>query len=155
MNYKKTAFDNGVWEPDYSEASFINGLYQYVQKNHTEFNTDFAFTWKYKLFAATAKYHSNWIDIPVLQNKHEISFDFSLQSEEGKWGTLLNTTYLLDATDNKPVINLEGFVQASSAVRIVLSVNDMLKLLGAEERIYAGQYISNSGNAALLVKFLF
>jgi hypothetical protein len=62
---------------------------------------------------------------------------------------------MLDASDNKPVINLEGFVQASDAVRIVLSVNDMLKLPGGGERSYAGQYAANSGNASLLVKFLF
>ena len=72
-------------------------------------------------------------------------------------GVKLNREYarnILDSSD-KPVISLEGYVQASSAVRICLSVNDMLKLLGAEERPYAGQYVANSGNASLFVKFLF
>lgn len=153
--YKKTAFNNGIFTPDYVKESFDNGLYTYTQKDREELFTDFAFTWKYKLFAVTAGYRSNWMDVPVLENKHTISVDFTLQSSKGKWGTTLGTSYLLDAKDNKPKINLEGYVQASSAVRIVLSVNDMLKLLGAEERVYKGQYISNSGNAVLLVKFLF
>ena len=153
--YKRTAFDNGVWTPDYSDSNLVCGLYGFSVKNRNELFTDFAFTWKYKIFAATAKYHANWLDIPVLENKHTISVSFALQSQKGLWGVNLDTEYLLDASDNKPVINLEGFVQAASSVRIVLSVNDMLKLLGAEERHFAGQYAANSGNAMLLVKFLF
>jgi len=148
-----TAFGNEVWVPDYS-GIIESGLYGYTHKTRNELYTDFAFTWKYKLFAATAKYHANWFENPVLQNKHTISVNFALQSQKGLWGASLDTAYILESSD-KPVINLEGYVQASSAVRIVLSVNDMLKLLGAEERPYAGQYVANSGNASLLVKFLF
>ena len=142
-----------LWIPDY-EGAIQSGLYGYTLKNRNEFYTDFAFTWKYKLFAATAKYHANWLENPVLQNKHTISVNLALQSQKGMWGTSLDTTYVLDSSD-KPIISLEGYVQATSAVRICLSLNDMLKLLGAEERPYAGQYVANSGNASLLVKFLF
>ena len=151
--FYRTAFDNGVWVPVYSGET-QSGLYGYTLQNRNEFFTDFAFTWKYKLFAATAKYHANWFDNPVLENKHTINVNLALQSQKGMWGTSLDTTYILDSTD-KPIISLEGYVQATSAVRICLSLNDMLKLLGAEERPYAGQYVSNSGNASLLVKFLF
>ena len=153
--FYRTAFENGVWTPDYSKsANLVSGLYTYSQKARDELFTDFAFTWKYKLFAATAKYHANWLMNPVLENKHTINVNFALQSQKGMWGANLDTAYILDSSD-KPVISFEGYIQASSAVRIVLSVNDMLKLLGAEERPYAGQYVSNSGNASLLVKFLF
>ena len=153
--YTRTAFNNGVWTPDYSEQSLTNGLYGFSVKDRNGFYTDFAFTWKYKLFAATARYHANWIDIPVLENKHTISVNFALQSQQGLWGASLDTAYLLDAKDNKPLINFEAYTQVTPAVRICLSVNDTLKLLGMEERIYAGQYVANSGNAMLLVKFLF
>jgi hypothetical protein len=132
----------------------MSGLYTFSQKNRNELYTDFAFTWKYKIFAASAKYHAYWLETPVLQNKHTISVNLAVQSQKGLWGASLDTAYMLDSPD-KPVFSLEGYVQASSAVRIVLSVNDMLKLLGAEERMYAGQYVSNSGNASLAVKFLF
>lgn len=153
--YRHTAFGNGAWVPDFSDSKLVCGLYGFTVKNCNELFTDFSFTWKYKIFAATAKYHANWLDIPVLENKHTISVCFALQSQKGLWGVNLDTQYLLDARDNKPVIGLEGFVQAASSVRIALSVNDMLKLLGAEERHYAGQYAANSGKAMLLVKFLF
>ncbi len=155
VGYSRTAFGNGVWTPDYLDESLTCGLYGFSSKNRNQLFTDFAFTWKYKLFAATAKYHANWIDIPVLENKHTISVSLAVQSQKGLWGATLNTAYLLDAADNKPEIDLEAYVQAASAVRIVLSVNDLLKLLGAEERHYAGQYAANSGKAMLLVKFLF
>ena len=153
--FNRTAFGNGIWVPDFGNAeSLVSGLYTYSQKSRNELFTDFAFTWKYKLFAATAKYHANWFENPVLENKHTISVNFALQSQKGLWGATLDTAYILDSSD-KPVISMEGYVQASSAVRICLSVNDMLKLLGAEERPYAGQYVANSGNASLFVKFLF
>ena len=155
VSYKTTAFRNGEWAPSYADTSLTNGLYGFEQREHDELCTDFSFTWKYKLFAATATYHANWMDIPVLENRHTVSVSFALQSQKSRWGVNLDTAYLLDVSDNKPVINLEGYVQASDAVRIVLSVNDMLKLLGAEERSYAGQYAANGGNAMLLVKFLF
>ncbi len=152
--FYKTAFENRQWIPDYTGA-IESGLYGFTQKNRKELYTDFAFTWKYKLFAATAKYHANWLENPVLQNKHTFNVIFALQSQKGLWGLSLDTAYLLDADDNKPIINFEGYVQASSAVRIVLSIDDMIKLLGVEERLYAGQYVSNSGSASLSVKFLF
>ena len=117
--------------------------------------TDFAFTWKYKIFAASAKYHAYWLETPVLEDKHTISVNLAVQSQKGLWGASLYTIYIMDAQDNKPVINLEGYMQVSPAVRICLSVSDILKLLGPEERMYAGQYVGNSGNAQLLVKFLF
>lgn len=153
--YYRTAFGNGVWTPDYSTGNLVCGLYGFSAKERNEFFTDFSFTWKYKVFAITAKYHANWLEIPVLENKHIISVNLALQSQKGLWGASLDTSYLLDSKDVKPIINLEGYVQATSAVRVVLSANDLLKLLGAEERIYAGQYVGNSGNAMLLVKFLF
>ena len=155
VGYKRTAFGNGVWTPDYSNESLTEGLYAFSLKNRNALYTDFAFTWKYKLFAASAKYHANWIDIPSLENKHTVSVNFALQSQKGLWGVSLDTAYLLDAADNKPIINLEGYMQVSPAVRICLSAGDLLKLLGAEERMYGGQYVANSGNASLLVKFLF
>ncbi len=155
VSYKTTAFRNGEWAPSYADTSLTNGLYGFEQREHDELCTDFSFTWKYKLFAATANYHANWMDIPVLENRHTVSVSFALQSQKSRWGVNLDTAYLLDVSDNKPLINLEGYVQASDAVRIVLSVNDMLKLLGAEERSYAGQYAASGGNAMLLVKFLF
>ena len=153
--YSRTAFGNGVWTPDYSDENLTCGLYGLSAKSRNELFTDFAFTWKYKLFALTAKYHANWLDIPVLENRHNFSVNFALQSQQGLWGASLDTIYIMDAQDNKPVINLEGYMQVSPAVRICLSVSDILKLLGPEERMYAGQYVANSGNAQLLVKFLF
>jgi len=153
--YARTACNNGLWQPDYSQASMNGGLYGFTQKDRNELYTDFSFTWKYKLFAVTGSYYANWLDIPVLQNRHTFVIGFALQSQKGLWGISLDTSYLMDAADNKPVIDLEAFVQATSSVRIALTVDDMLKLLGAEERLFAGQYSACSGKALLLVKFLF
>lgn len=153
--YSRTVLNNGVWTPVYLPQGLHSGLYGFEQMNRNELYTDFAFTWKYKIFATTASYRANWLEVPLLEYKHSFSVNFSLQSQKGIWGADLKTTFHLDAIDKKPVIDMEGYMQVSPAVRICLSVDDLLKLLGAEERTYAGQYAANCGNAALLVKFLF
>ena len=54
-----------------------------------------------------------------------------------------------------PVINLECFARLTSAVRIVGSVEDIVKLLKGEQRIYAGQYAARGGTAKIMLKFFF
>ena len=79
----------------------------------------------------------------------------SLQGKEGNWGTSVEAYYSIDAADTTPLLNFEAFTQVSPATKIVLSANDIIKLVSAESRTYAGQYVANSGNVTLLIKFLF
>ena len=79
----------------------------------------------------------------------------SLQGKEGNWGASVETYYSIDAADKTPLVGFEAFTQVSPAVSVVLSATDIVKLVSGEPRTYAGQYVANSGNVTLLIKFLF
>ncbi|MCQ2575264.1 MAG: hypothetical protein MJ162_00875 [Treponema sp.] len=154
VDFMKTAFGNGVWEPLYKGTSTA-GLYCYEKTDRTILSTDFGVSYHYKMFSAAAKFKSNWLDIPVLENKHTLLVDLSLQSEKGKWGADLETGIHFGAKDFTPMINASGFVQLTPAVKLVVSVDDFCRLIDMEDRIYAGDYICESGSVTMLVKFLF
>lgn len=152
FTYKKTAFGNGFWEPDYKNTAEI---YTYNQNEKTIFATDLAVTYRRDIFAGTLKWHANWKDAPVLENKQTFFLDLSFQDPEVKWGVNLNTGLSLDAKDKIPVVNMEGFVGISPQVKLVLTAEDILKLIDPQPRTYAGKFITDSGNIKLLVKFLY
>ena len=155
VDYSISAFGNNKLIPSYDSAALINGIYGYAFKEQEALSTFFDFTYRYKIFAITVKWWSNWIDLPVLENKHNFILNMSLQGKEGNWGTSVEAYYSIDAADKTPLLNFEAFMQVSSATKIVLSANDIIKLVSAESRTYAGQYVANSGNVTLLIKFLF
>lgn len=154
INYRTSAFGNGIYEPLYDSA-FVNGCYEYSMKERESFVTDFEITYKYKLFAVTALWHSNWLYVPVLEDKHTFDLTFSLQSKEGKWGASTGISYSIDSEDKTPYLDFEAYIQAASSVKFILSAEDICKLIMGEARSYAGEYISKSGSVTLSAKFLF
>lgn len=158
IDFTKSAFGSQKYMPLYNSndsAALYNGIYEYTKKNWTELVTNLDFTYKYQLFAVTVKWHANWIDVPVLENKHDFSVILSLQGKEGNWGTSLESYYSIDAADKTPKMNFSSYIQLSSAVKIVFDADDIIKLVTLKTRNYAGDYISNSGNVTMLIKFLF
>ena len=154
-DYSTTAFGNNTLVAGYKELTPVNGIYEYSSKNQETLCTVLDFTYRYKLFAITAKWWANWIDLPVLENKHNFLLNMSLQGKEGNWGASVETYYSIDAADKTPLVGFEAFTQVSPAVSVVLSATDIVKLVSGEPRTYAGQYVANSGNVTLLIKFLF
>ena len=155
VDYSTSAFGNNKLIPSYEPTALVNGIYGYAFKEQEALSTFFDFTYRYKIFAITVKWWSNWIDLPVLENKHNFVLNMSLQGKEGNWGTSVEAYYSIDAADKTPLLNFEAFTQVSPATKIVLSANDIIKLVSGETRAYAGQYVANSGNVTLLIKFLF
>ena len=154
-DYSTTAFGNNTLVAGYKELTPVNGIYEYSSKKQESLCTVLDFTYRYKLFAITAKWWANWIDLPVLENKHNFLLNMSLRGKEGSWGASVETYYSIDAADKTPLVGFEAFTQVSPAVSVVLSATDIVKLVSGEPRTYAGQYVANSGNVTLLIKFLF
>lgn len=154
VDYALTALDNGVWEPDYTDSGYNYGLYTYAQKNHELLSTEFALSFNYKIFSFDAALHSNWLDIPVLQSKHLISFKAALVSPAQKIGFIIGSDWHIDSSDSTPIVNSDFFVKINQAVTMNLGASDLLKLTGKDRRTYAGKYISESGNICFSVKFV-
>jgi len=153
VEYRKTAFGNGYTQPVYSAET--TGLYEYEMKELLQLNTDVSLTYHYKIFSISGGWKSCWLDVLALEDSYKIYFDLNFQSQDSKWGCDLNGSLALGASDYNPIINLEAFVRMTSAVRAVVSIEDMIKLIKAEPRIYAGKFISRGGTATLMLKFFF
>lgn len=157
--FRKTAFDNGLIEPDYDvkvSVSDIFGQYLFVQDEKTQFNTDINFAVRVGIANISANWKSYWIDVPADEASQFVNAAISLQTEnsafgfDGSFGLSLNPD-----DDNVPEVDLSVFWRLTPAVRLAVTVDDVVKLISGEEREYAGEYISRSGTVALLVKFFF
>lgn len=158
FEYRQTAFNNGHWQPLYdlnSSKTGIKGIYGYGVSEMQQFISDISLTYHYNIFTLTGGWRSNWIDVPVLEAAHQLILDLNFQSEDSKWGADVKGIWNLNGDASIPVINMEGFARLSSSVRAVLSVEDVLKLFGGEERVYAGEYICRGGTVTALLKFIF
>lgn len=153
-DYFQTAYDNGRYVPVYT-TPVTCGLYGFEKQNVQELTTKLSFTYHYKLFSITGAWHSNWMDVPALETAQAVEFIFSLQSEESKWGTNLSSSFGFGEGSYIPVVNLDCFIRATSAVRVLFAVDDIVSLCSGKPRVYAGQYVAQGGSASLLVKFFF
>jgi hypothetical protein len=79
----------------------------------------------------------------------------NFQDEQVRWGANLGFIMLINSEIETPVVNAEGFVRITPAVRAIFSVNDMIKLYKGETRVYAGKYAARGGSATVLLKFFF
>lgn len=156
MQYYHTAFENGVFEPIYSDdKKCVNGIYQFDEISRQLLKSSLEFVYHYKLFAVSAGWYASWLDVPALENAQKFALSVSLQDEKSLWGASLSGSYSMDSADLMPWLDFEAFVRLNNAVRLVLTVNDGIKLITGQKRIYAGDYIAQSGSANLLVKFFF
>lgn len=153
VEYYKTAYDNGTWQSDLSKT--VNGLYCIRQKEHQLLVTDFALSYTYEIFSISGGWHSNWLDVPALENNHEVDIALNLQDTKERWGVMVEVLLQINSDFGVPVLNAEAFVKLSPSVKAAVNVNDIIKLYKGETRTYAGKYVGRGGSAALLLKFIF
>ena len=155
FEYTKTAFSNGKWQPFYNDDYLKNGLYIFNNKQMQCLKSRIEISYHYKIFSLIAGWKSNWIDVPVLENMHQVYLNLNFQSENSKWGIDFKFIQPLEYEFADPIINFEGFVKLTQAVRAVFSAQDIVKLFKAEPRIYCGNYYEKGGTATVLLKFFF
>lgn len=151
--YKQNALNSGFWEPDYSDNSKSYGVYSYSKNDLKLLSTAFSLSYHYKILTLSGGWKSNWLDVPVLENIQLLTLQFALQDENALWGIEIQGMYSFENSLTVPLINFEGFIGITPSVRIVLNATDVVKLVTAEKRSYAGEYIGRGGSASLLMKF--
>ncbi|QTQ12365.1 hypothetical protein HRI96_09235 [Treponema parvum] len=153
--YRKTAFGNGVWQPDY-ERALPSGMYGFTETERELLKTKADISFYAGIFTFSALWTAEWKDIPVLESRHLAEFAASVQSSDARTGADLSLGFEAgEGADKTPVIDFASFVRFTSAVRIAVQVDDIVKLAAGRLRTYAGKYGARSGSAALLVKFFF
>ncbi len=154
--YRKTAFDNGVWQPIYASTGVVSKLYGYTQKEMTRFKTVSAASVLMGPMTATVDWTAQWIDVPVLEYENTIGISASLQDSTATYGGEVHVRFDLDSdADEVPNIGGETFYRMNQSVRLAAQVDDIVKLVTGKSRTYAGDYIQRSGTAAVVVKFFF
>lgn len=154
FEYRQTAFDNKIWKPDYRFMSPF-GTYGYKYEDNQQANTNVSLSYHYKFITVTGGWKSYWLNVPVLEVQNKVSVDINFQDDFARWGADLIAEFGLDESNPIPVINVEAFARITPAVRAVVAVNDIVELMKAEQRVYAGNYIGRSGNVSALLKFFF
>lgn len=152
--YRKTVFNNGEFIPVYDSRSLVNGIYGFEPFDRDSLRSVAEVAFSFKLFKARANYTANWFTIPALENAQTITIAAGVGKEE-KWEVLAETSYSFDKKEEQPYINISSFIQVADGIKFELEVNDFLKLIGNTPRIYAGNYIANSGYVTLTAGFLF
>ena len=51
--------------------------------------------------------------------------------------------------------DFDAFISVSKSVRVMLNIEDIVKLVSVRTRKYAGEYVARGGTASLLVKYIF
>lgn len=152
--WRKTAFGNGTLFPLYEEHYFSNGQYRFLSNDITQFNTALSVQAKLGIVSIVAFWNANWVDVLPTKNPHEIGFSFNVQDKKSR--VAFDTTFAVPLgkdADSIPLWDFELSFKLSNAVRLAVSGTDVVKLLMAKSRVYAGEYIQRSGTVAVLVKF--
>lgn len=167
FEFKKTAFENGVWQAIYNNTNLLSignaspsvssGLYCISPQERTEFNTDLGFSVDFSPLKAGIEWKSFWKDVPSLEDTQKITLSLEYQSLDAKWNAGTTTAFAFGKdTDTCPDISAWAGVRLASRLSLALELNDTVKLFRGAKRKYAhSQYITTSGNAMLLVKFQF
>lgn len=156
--FLKTAFENGVWTASYTDsASVYNGLYLLAPEERTDFASTLGATFDWKGISYTVDWEAHWLDIPALSDAHAVSVSAVYQSAGDRYTLGAHWKQALGSdADKAPDLGANAAIRVSSALRLALEVNDIVKLCANTTRTYAhSAYKTESGSAALLVKFQF
>lgn len=155
IEYRHTAFDNGIWDVDYNKK-LASGLYGYSKVSRQSLKTVFDVSYKYKIFSIGGKWKSNWFYVPSLETAQAVGVNLAFQDENALWGTELSADFpFVYAIEYVPIVDFEAFVTISKSIRIMLNANDIIKLVSGTTRLYAGNYVERGGSATLSVKYIF
>lgn len=152
--YRKTAFNNAKIMADYSLLS-LYGSYFYKIEELQQLNTDFLISYRMNSFVFTGMWKSYWLDVPVLKNENTVGFIVAYDNKDFRIGGEISGKIAMNQDVETPDLGLKIFVKVTDSVKTELQINDAIKLIKAEPRVYAGEYIGRGGNASLLLKFNF
>jgi hypothetical protein len=88
-----------------------------------------------------------------------VSLNLSLVPKSGKWGAHADTQFFISEWDT-PFITLGAFYRFGqpedlpSSVSLAVEIQDAVKFITAEERIYAGPYTASAGSISVFLRFV-
>lgn len=157
FEFKKTAFENYLWQALYTEKLASSGLYVVAPSGRTEYNSNLGFSLDFSPVKAGLEWKAYWKDVPVIEDEHKIKASISYQDSQAKLDAGASAAFAFgDEADLCPDISLWAGIRLAPALSLALELNDVIKLFGNSSRDFAhSEFITTSGNAVLLAKFQF
>ena len=154
--FRKTAFDNGVWTPDYKTSSSSAGFYVIKQENRTELKSVAELSADFEKLKFSGSWKSYWLDVPSYEDEQSLTASVIFEPDN-LWNLKASITQNLgDDAEKVPVLDFSGSVRASNSIRLALEATDIIKLVTVKTRAFAhSQYKQNCGHITALVKFQF
>ena len=157
VDFKTTAFGNGIWEPQYNSDSTAWGLYSFLPKNRTELNSMVAVSFLYKVFTFTLDCYNYLIYVPADQSPCTLKLAVGVQDPKGIFGGGITCAESLGQNvDFIPNVGATFFYRVNDSFKFSIEVNDFVKLCTGGTRSYNGsKYISRAENISFFAKFFF
>lgn len=154
--FRKTAFDNGVWTPDYKTSPSSAGFYVIKQENRTELKSVAELSADFEKLKFSGSWKSYWLDVPSYEDEQSLTASVIFEPDN-LWNLKASITQNLgDDAEKVPVLDFFGSVRASNSIRLALEATDIIKLVTVKTRAFAhSQYKQNCGHITALVKFQF
>jgi len=154
--FRKTAFDNGVWTPDYKTSPSSAGFYVIKQENRTELKSVAELSADFEKLKFSGSWKSYWLDVPSYEDEQSLTASVIFEPDN-LWNLKASITQNLgDDAEKVPVLDFSGSVRASNSIRLALEATDIIKLVTVKTRAFAhSQYKQNCGHITALVKFQF
>lgn len=156
VEFKRTAFENGMWEADYSSKK-RTGLYGFKNIERTLVTTDSGITFNFGLFTLRGGWRAHWNHVPSNEYKHSVEAVLSYESDDEKWGFSVGSVESIDTYSDK-CPNLKGsiYYNMKNVMRLSLEIEDAIKLFSGKDREYVdSDYLTRPGSATVLAKFFF
>ena len=154
--FRKTVFDNGVWEADYL-APAVTSLYgaEQIERSVLCSNAKLSFAWK--IFTVNISWKNNLLHVASNEYSNYLGGALSFQSSDASWGFNAGVYEAVgDDVDLCPVLNAEIFYRLKDSIRLACEMEDAIKLISRSDRDYGESlYIKKSGSAKILVRFFF
>ena len=156
VEFKKTAFDNGVWEAAYSSRK-ESGLYGIAPVDRTLFTTDAGLSFKMGVFTMRGGWRAHWKHVPSNEYEHTVETSISYDSENEKWGFSAGAVESIDDSSDKcPNIKGSIYCNVKNVMKLSLEIDDAVKLISRKERKYVdSEYLARAGSVTFLAKFFF
>ncbi len=136
---------------DVDFGNLHSGLYPMQICDVFQLKTNIAFGSNYGIFGLLTGWNASWLDVLVDEHEHELYVSASAISKDNFFGAQLTLTETL-FEDYIPILDLTLFINATSAITVELQVEDFVKLVTGKDRMFAGEYVTDTGYIGLFAK---
>ena len=154
--FRKTAFENGVWEAAYNYKN-DSEIFEITSSNRTLFSTDSGFSYLWEIFTLSAGWKSHWFHVPPDEFRNYVSTSISFDSKEKSWGFFISLQENIDSVSDKcPLLGGELYYNIKDSIKFSFEISDAIKLFTGKDRDFMEtDYLVRAGCASLFAKFYF